>query len=559
MNENVLFINFNKDYCKSSEEVLNSTLFKRILLSFITRLDKNEVYWWCEFRHDFKYSKKDLAQKFTDLFKLCSVYNYIELKHEFLLHRKTCIRFLEELYDYYRKFERYSIMYQRSNKGYENTSFVDADSEFNELLRSTYRRVYSSLMGEPYKVYRQLAEATSAGVVIEPNTLTNVPYKNLNRVSLVSTVLMHVPFILYTKNNKRRGVFPHVNYNVIEGLKLPTNEFLCYPIMIGKSLAFVYIHKDYTNMLISLANLFQPASNYKDKKPDLILVYGAKDAKSDVCEFSYDEKNDIYLGVAPYGDEITYFGYMKKMLLTLHNTKCIHEGGLPIHGAMASFVLKDHSTFNVVIMGDSGAGKSETLETLRRFAGDEIVDINTIFDDMGTFYIKDDKVIAHGTEIGAFVRLDDLDSSYAYRQIERSVFLSPDQLNARVIVPAVYYNDVIKNHKVDLFLYANNYSDKHGIKLFDNLEEAKVTFKEGKRKAAATTVEQGLLTSYFANPFGPVQHQDVCNPLIDTMFKELYNTNVPVGEMYTRLSLEGKEGPVSAAQELCNIILRRNK
>lgn len=34
--------------------------------------------------------------------------------------------------------------------------------------------------------------------------------------------------------------------------------------------------------------------------------------------------------------------------------------------------------------------------------------MNVIFDDMGTFKNIDGKIYAYGTEIGAFVRLDDL-------------------------------------------------------------------------------------------------------------------------------------------------------
>lgn len=556
MTDTTIFINFNKDYCKSPQEVFNSNLFKRILFSFITRLDKNETYWWMDFRQSFPYSRKELSLSFIDLFKLCSVYSYKDLKHEFLKERFTLIRFLEELYDYYRKFERYSIMYHRYKKGYENMSFVDADAEFNELIRSTYRRIYSSLKGESYKVYRQLAAATSAGIVIEPNEL-NVPYSNLSHIFVVSTVLMHVPFIVYPKNNKRKGVFKIDDCLKVNELHLNNSEFVCYPILVGNSLAFVYIHKDYTNLLISLANLFQPASDYKERKPDLIYIYGVKDTSLAEPVYYHDKETDIYIGIAPYSEEITYFGYMKKMLLTLHNSKCINEGGLPIHGAMASFVLKNHQTFNVCIMGDSGAGKSETLEALHQLPNSEILDINTIFDDMGTFVIKDNEVIAYGSETGAFVRLDDLDSSYAYRKIERSVFLSPDTLNARVIVPVEFYDEVIKGYKVDLFLYANNYEDKHGIKIFDNIDEAKKVFIEGKRKAAATTVEQGLLTSYFANPFGPVQQKEKCDQLIDIIFNKLMENNIPIGELYSRLSFDSKEGPKEASEALYQHIIHK--
>ena len=47
------------------------------------------------------------------------------------------------------------------------------------------------------------------------------------------------------------------------------------------------------------------------------------------------------------------------MLLTLHNLIMIKRGYLPIHGAMVNIEMKNGKQANVVIMGDSGAGKSE--------------------------------------------------------------------------------------------------------------------------------------------------------------------------------------------------------
>ena len=95
------------------------------------------------------------------------------------------------------------------------------------------------------------------------------------------------------------------------------------------------------------------------------------------------------------------------MTLTLHNLVMIKRGYLPIHGAMVNIELKDGKTANVVIMGDSGAGKSESLEAFRTLSEDYISNMTIIFDDMGTFKEVDGKIYGYGTEIGAFVRLDD--------------------------------------------------------------------------------------------------------------------------------------------------------
>jgi serine kinase of HPr protein (carbohydrate metabolism regulator) len=82
----------------------------------------------------------------------------------------------------------------------------------------------------------------------------------------------------------------------------------------------------------------------------------------------------------------------------------IKEGALPIHGSMVKITMKGGKQVHLVIMGDSGAGKSESIEAFRLLAKEYLESITVIFDDMGTLFYQDGKVTAAGTEIGAFVR-----------------------------------------------------------------------------------------------------------------------------------------------------------
>ncbi|MCB6437680.1 hypothetical protein LI213_17415, partial [Erysipelatoclostridium ramosum] len=68
--------------------------------------------------------------------------------------------------------------------------------------------------------------------------------------------------------------------------------------------------------------------------------------------------------------------------------------------------------------------------------------------------------------------------------------------------------------------------------------------------------EVGISTTYFANPFGPMQQQDVCDPLIDEVFTALRDNGVFVGEIYTHLGLdkENRDGINLAAKELLDFI-----
>ncbi|MFV0424890.1 MAG: hypothetical protein ACK5K7_04955 [Bacilli bacterium] len=244
------------------------------------------------------------------------------------------------------------------------------------------------------------------------------------------------------------------------------------------------------------------------------------------------------------------------MILTLHNVKGINCSGLPIHGAMANIIMESGIEKNIIIIGDSGAGKSETLEVLRTLENNGIKDINVVFDDMGIIF---NDLKAYGTEIGAFVRLDDLDTGYAYKEIDRSVFMNPDKTNARITIPISTYEIISKGHSIDMILYANNYeSSDSKIEYFTDIDDAITTFKQGRRMAKGTTTESGLVDSYFANPFGPYQKQEQTNILIDTYFKIFFNKNIKLGQIKTMLGVNGYEtkGPKNAALHLLKELSR---
>ncbi len=95
---------------------------------------------------------------------------------------------------------------------------------------------------------------------------------------------------------------------------------------------------------------------------------------------------------------------------------------------------------------------------MRQIAGDQIEDLTIVADDMGSLEISESgEVMAYGSEVGAFVRLDDLQKGYALGQIDRSIIMNPDQVNARVVLPVTRYPYVTRGWPLDCILYANNY------------------------------------------------------------------------------------------------------
>lgn len=567
-------INFTVKYCATPEQLLDSNGFKRVLNAYLDKIKKKHTT-----KHVFisenlvLNSDSTIADELVCLFKLLDTLSVEEIKNlnnrytNILTKKESFNDFVEDLYNYWRKLERYTIVQNnRINEGLEKVSFIDANSNFTKLILNLYRKIQEKVMGLTPSVYRQLPAGGNAGIILN-KAKWNLPegYEKLKDIPFFDSIMLSLPFTTYPKKNTRSGMFKETYENPLKSCTIDDDHWFCYPAKIGHSLAYLYFHRDLMAHGITLCNLFEMAKEeeYNGKKPDIVYVFGARDESDVVKTVFYDDiKNDIMLGYVNYSDEIDYFGYMKKMSLTLHNLIMIKKNNLPLHGAMVNIVMNNGKSANVVIVGDSGAGKSESLEAFRYLSEDFISDMTIIFDDMGTAKIEENGSIkCYGTEIGAFVRLDDLAPGYAFKEIDRSIFMNPDKINARLVMPISSYKDIIKGYPVDLFLYANNYEEvtdeKEEIEFFNNPADAIDVFKAGIRMAKGTTSETGLVESYFANPFGPAQKQVEVDKLLEKYFAQLFSTGVRVGQIRTSLGIVGKEkdGPIKAAKKLFDIIV----
>lgn len=556
-------INLSINVCDTELKVLQSDGFEKVLrlyLKSITAKTKTDAY---------LIKSLSTPKKIIEIYKLLLVLPYEEVLKkndhlkDILKNRDSLVLFTEQFYDFWRKIERYGIINKKMRAlATENDSLIEASERFTRIILRLYRNVTQTMQGHPYQVYRQIAAGLNASLILSSNKW-DIPkgYEILESIDFIDTVLIRTPFMGYSKANTRSGFFEEVKSNPLTHHKITPRHWVCYPVKVGPLLAYVYFHRDFIHLGVALSNLFEPAleHEYTNKRPQLIYLFGTASEDFD-CTFYHDKKNDIYIGSASRNEKNDYFGYMKKMLLTLHNVYMINHAGLPIHGAMVNIVLKNDKEKNIVVIGDSGAGKSETLEALRIIGGSYIKEMRIIFDDMGTFLLDEsNKMYAIGTEIGAFIRLDDLENGYAYREIDRAFFLNPDKINARVILPVASYQTIMRRQKIDMVFYANNYVDEEkGIEFFHNVEDALQVFRDGARKAKGTTSEIGLVKSYFANPFGPVQREAETDKLLVEYFKHLFDANVPIGEIYTRLAVPGFElkGPQLAARKLLDHLIK---
>ncbi len=563
----------------TSEELVMSGLFEHVFRDYMQHLREKDSPL-------FEIVPKGISGKKQDNLMLMILRKLTHMRHDEVamafpnareVFRDTYMlnEFVEKLYNFWRSFERFFICYSLEGGGEDQEydkrpyrTFNHTIEILNHLTRKAYRDICENITGNHPRVYRQVAAGCQIGVIAgEKEIPLSKKYANLSAVPVIRQVFMSPPLILDPTMNKRAGIFREVKENPLEGVDFSSGEWLCYPAKVCDTLIHVFFHSRFMGLSTSLANLFDLADDEDlRRKPDAIYAFGVpikhmKKYGKNPTVFFEDKKNELFVGAVPGDDSYGYFGYLKKMILTLHNIVSIKKGRLPVHGAMVRISMKNRKTANVLVWGDSGAGKSETLEAFRMLGRKYIRDMTVIFDDMGSLGIgSNGKVVAYGTETGAFVRLDDLQPGFAFGNMDRTIIHSPYTINSRAILPITTQYEVTKGHEIDFLLYANNYESvdtEHSIlERFSSIENALKVFREGARMAKGTTTETGLVYSFFANPFGPAQYKDEYEKLAKKYFEKVFASKAFVGQLRTRLGISGMEtkGPQEAAKELFRII-----
>ncbi|MFA6619080.1 MAG: phosphoenolpyruvate carboxykinase [Candidatus Neomarinimicrobiota bacterium] len=564
--------------CETPGELLSSSLFLDVVKRYMKDLIRKESKLLAVFGKEIN----DIED--CDLDKLIGVFQVLEKMElenlpklidgvdSFIEDPSLLQEFVEGLYNYWRTFERYVICdsseYSLDTRPYR--TFDSTIETLMHLVRQTYRDMEENITGRHPNIFRQVAAGGELGVITikkELNSIYAPKYKQLDKIPIIRQMLLYPPLLLDPPMNKRAGKFEEIYKNPMDIVDINTRDWLCYPAKVGSLLIMVYVHERFFELGFSLCNLFELAEDeFLDKKPDAIYLYGTPSGSLDGLAnmptvFYEDKENDLLIGAVPNDDIYGYFGYLKKMILTLHNIKVMKQGKMPFHGALVNIVGKNDKSKTVLIIGESGTGKSESLEALRIIGEEQIKEMIIIADDMGSIDLNEDgEVVGFGTETGAFVRLDDLQPGYAFGQIDRSIIMSPNKVNSRIILPVTTYEEVIKGYKIDMVLYANNYEtvdeDHPIISKISTAERALEIFRDGTAMSKGTTTSTGLIHSYFANIFGPIQKRDLHEKISKGFFEKLYQKAIFVGQFRTRLGVTGYEqsGPEEAAQALLELL-----
>jgi len=481
--------------------------------------------------------------------------------------------FVEGLYDYWRSFDRYVVLHSEPGpSGFDQRpyrSFNLTVENLTHIIRAAYRDICENITGDHPRIYRQVEAGCNVALIAlrQDSGLPESYRRLLGGIPLIRQVWMAPPLIIDPPYNKRSGEFQRISENPLAGMNIDPSEWLCFPARVGPVVIFVYFHRKFMGLGCALANLFELADDTHIRtRPHAIYVYGAPASHMArygelPTVFYDDDENELLVGAVPDEDRFGYFGYLKKMILTLHNIVMMQRGRMPFHGAMTRIILKNGRSANILIIGDTATGKSEMLEAFRILGGEQVRGLTVVADDMGSLEVTEDgRLLGYGTETGAFIRVDDLQQGYVFAQVDRAIIMSPQKPNARVVVPVTTLECVLRGHPVDMLLYANNYenvdSEHPVLEQFTSVDQALAVFRNGAAMAKGTTTSSGLVHSYFANVFGPSQYRQVHEALAQRVFDTAIASGTYVGQIRTRLGVKGmeSEGPRDAAKALFEVM-----
>ena len=570
--ENKIIIKIKNRVCENSDELISSDMFYEITRRAVDKLIKRDSTLLSIFDKK-KIEEKDIKELITVLKFLAKINstlvpNLVNGSEKYFKDKTVLLSFIEYLYDYWRSFERY-IVCDSSGDNLDTRPYRTFNLTIEtlaHLIRGTYRDVEENISSKKTRTYRQIRAGAEVATIAVP---VNIPYedsyKKLSDILVIRQILLFPPLILNPPINKRTGEFVRIEKNPLDLINLKKDEWIAYPAKVGPLIILAYVHVKFYELGFSLCNLFELAEDKDLKKaPDAVMVFGCEETfENHVTHntvFYDDEENNMLIAAIPRDDKFGYFGYLKKMMLTLHNIRMMKNGKMPFHGAMLRILLRDNKEANILMIGDTGTGKSETLEAFRTIGAEYIRDLIIIADDMGSLEIQGNKIIGYGTEIGAFLRLDDLQPGYALGQIDRAIIMSPSQVNARIILPVTQFEDLNKGQAVNYILYMNNYEEideEHPIiEKFDSADVAIDVFREGTSMSKGTTTDTGIVHAYFVNVFGPTAYKQLHDEIATKYFKKFFAQDIFVGQLRTRLGIKRweRQGPEEAAKELLDLI-----
>ena len=519
--ENLLEI---RDGCTTSEQFLKSLSFSRYLAiykqEFIDDLDHRSAL-RPEARHKVDFIKEICARQFLEILDSDGFDSPQDLEQA-----KHHVRFLDGAFHHFRH-KSYSRLIRLQNE------VVSTGAETPETVKDKVTGKAVSLAELIVETRRKLLKRVglehgvrrSHGLDVSPNVTAGEISGHYFKLPSDYVPLSHVPVTIAadirtgvdysTPSNKRALPFFELDHNPLRLESFEPEDWVSVPLQVGAYLIIAYIHKSRgcIEMEPGLLNLFPFArvADIRDRRAaDGIFIFGDPAASLDDLGYYWDEKSQVLVGLVPNRDELKYFGYAKKPVLTLHNVLAIRNGEIPLHCGCTRYIVKF----------DEQSEEPYITEMLIKA------------DDMGRIHLQkgDDHVMRpffFGTETGAFACLDGFSDEAKMQMEGREVGYNKDTgSNARQIVPVTDCEEVLNGDPLDVLLYMNNFTlvepNEATIDTNMSVEDAIEHLRLGERVAAGSThTGRGSKeSSYWANPFPLLKDADgsILHPVLYEQF-----------------------------------------
>ncbi len=530
-----------RDGCSTPEQLLKSRAFSRYLKiykqAFMGELDKRSGVSQNEAQHKSAFIKELSARDFIAVLQR-EPHNC----RDTLESDRGIVRFLDGAFHHFRN-TGYSRLVRLQNDVMipdgetpetVKDKVTDKANNLSELLLETRRHLLN-------KVGLEQGVRRSYGLDPSPNVTSgeisghylNLPgaYHELAHVPLTIAAEIQTGVDYSTPSNKRALPFYQLRHNPLNLDTFDPDEWVSVPLRVGTYLIVAYLHKSRgcIEMEPGLLNLFpfaeisQISSN---RQPDGVFIFGDPNARDEDLGYYHDQDNNLLVGVVPNRDELKYFGYCKKPILTLHNVLAINDGDLPLHCGSTRYIVHFDKTSNEPY----------------------ITDMIIKADDMGRARLETQsdgitRPVFYGTETGAFACLDGFSEAAKLQMMGREVGYNKETgSNARQIVPVTNDDEMQRGDALDIMLYMNNFEliEKEKCTVRDDMSvaEAIEAFRLGERVAAGSThTHRGAKeASFWANPFPLLkelngEEQEILHP-------ELYEKFIKIEERFINVITE---------------------
>jgi hypothetical protein len=227
------------EICGNIQELTNSPIFERIVHAFMDHLKKhNSLLSDSLFPPEAELSYRSKILSLLRILTTSSLEEVVKIlpDYSYFLDKKNLLHeFVEKLYNFWRRYERYMIchsesgIYSHDQKPYR--TFNMTVERLSHLVRAGYRDICENITGTHPRVYRQVDAGCQAGIIAVPK-IWNPPseeYRELLSIPFIRQLMIQPPLLLDPPMNKRTGHFQKVTQNLLSNIMIDEKKWLCYP------------------------------------------------------------------------------------------------------------------------------------------------------------------------------------------------------------------------------------------------------------------------------------------------------------------------------------------